>query len=156
MNTHENRLKDFIYFLSISHSSILKIRSHLIISYMTLIILTLKSALPETSLRIFLNQAKGQQVQFGSIDIRQYFHLFPKAKHLGGEELSLLMGKYSAISILGYFLLYFLTYSYLVILPVCTCVSRRKRRRRKEQTTWTSHTPFPPYTGQHQPVLYLN
>lgn len=54
-NTHENRLKDFIYFLSISHSSILKIRSHLIISYMTLIILTLKSALPETSLRIFLN-----------------------------------------------------------------------------------------------------
>lgn len=55
INTHENRLKDFIDFLSISHLSILKIRSHLIISYMTLIILTLKSVFPETSLRIFLN-----------------------------------------------------------------------------------------------------
>lgn len=133
MNTHENRLKDFIYFLSISHSSILKIRSHLIISYMTLIILTLKSALPETSLRIFLNQAKGQQVQFGSIDIRQYFHLFPKAKHWGGGGVILTNGKiFCNIN----FRLFSSLLSNLQLLSYTPCVYLcvQKKKKKKERT----------------------
>lgn len=148
MNTHENRLKDFIDFLSISHLSILKIRSHLIISYMVLVILILKSVLPETSFRIFLNQAKGQQVQFGSTDIRQYFHLFPKAKHSRGE-VSLLMGKYSETSILGHFLLYF-NLKLLIYTP-CVYLCGQKRKKKKEQTNNLDFSHF--FPTLHQATL---
>lgn len=132
MNTHENRLKDFIYFLSISHSSILNISSHLIISYMTLIILTLKSTLPGTSFRIFLNQAKGQQVQFGSVDITQYFHLFPKAKHSRGEVI-LTNGKiFCNINFRSFssllFNLQLLSYTPCVYL----CVQKKKKKKNKQ------------------------
>lgn len=148
MNTHENRIKDFIDFLLISHLSILKIRLQLIISYMVLIILTLKSVLPETSLRIFLNQAKGQQVQFGSVDIRQYFHLFPKAKH-SRVEVFLLMGKYSAISILGHFLLYFNLQ--LLIYSPCVYLCVQKRKKKKEQTNNLDFSHF--FPTLHQATL---